>query len=476
MTRIKKLIYLLFMGLLMVPQVYAEWVDISPKVEINKTPQALDRVNRVLFSYVTITNNSAEALVSPVRLYITTPTIPVLNADGITDSGYSYFEVPGEVVSGGEITVRVDFQLARAELIFGAQIFQDVTPVEVDLQLIYHEFVELRGRDGHKGLFPLFSTPTAGDAVLHTFNSKDVKELIISVITDFGNSEFTAVLSDTSAEDKNEWYTEIVLPSTPFKLRFDMKSAYNSVVTTESGIITPSTFSLFLSLAEGHSFSVGDNAVLLLVKNHSNVDDSYEVIVKGNGGYHTDSLLSTTVAIIANSSKEILVPVIIPNNINTHTLTITAEVTGQASSVTEQANKDILITDEPLTLTELDSKAVINPGSCDLLNSIQETIDIMIAGSSHLDANNIDIDTVIIITNAAHIKPISSQLIDKGTAANIACDQQQADGKTDLVLTFSLQDILEKDNILDQDSIYVSIMYFTKTGSRYTHNATLVFP
>jgi len=106
----------------MVPQVYAEWVDISPKVEISKSPQALDRVNRVLFSYVTITNNSAEALDSPVRLHITNPTISVLNADGITNDGDSYFQIPANLADGDKATIRVDFQLARVKLAFGTQV------------------------------------------------------------------------------------------------------------------------------------------------------------------------------------------------------------------------------------------------------------------------------------------------------------------------------------------------------------------
>ena len=255
-----------------------------------------------------------------------------------------------------------------------------------------------------------------------------------------------------------------------------MKSAYGSVATIESEIMTPATFSLSLSLAEGHSFSIGDNTVLLLVTNHSNVDASYEVVVNGSEFYLSNPLVSTTLAISANTTKEILIPVVIPKEyVNTAILTISAKVKEQSSAVTEQAIKEILVTKEPLTLTELDSKAVINPGSCEPLDIDQETVDIMIAGSSHLDVNDIDIDTLIIIADDPHISPISSQLIDKGTAANIACDQQQADGKMDLVLTFSLPDILAKENVLEPDSVYVSILYFSSTGHRYTHNTTLTF-
>ena len=129
MIKINKFIFLLLMGLLLfIPQAQAEWIDVSPSVEITRTPQALDRVKRVLFSYVTITNASAEALVDPVRLVITNPSIPVLNATGTIETGESYLEIAGGLSAGEKTTVRVDFQLARVKLVFGTgfQEFQNL--------------------------------------------------------------------------------------------------------------------------------------------------------------------------------------------------------------------------------------------------------------------------------------------------------------------------------------------------------------
>lgn len=123
MVKLNKHIFLLLMGLiLLIPQVQAEWTDISPSVQITQTPQALDRVKRVLFSYVTITNTSAEALVDPVRLVITNPSIPVLNATGTTEAGDAYLDVAGGLSAGEKTTIRVDFQLARVKLVFSASI------------------------------------------------------------------------------------------------------------------------------------------------------------------------------------------------------------------------------------------------------------------------------------------------------------------------------------------------------------------
>lgn len=122
MTQVNKLIYLLWLALFLIPPAQAEWVDISPSVEISQSSQAFDRVNKVLFSYVTVTNNSAEAIVDPVRLVITNPSIPVLNAAGTTDTGDSYLQVVGGLAVGAKVIVRVNFVLKRVKLSFGVRV------------------------------------------------------------------------------------------------------------------------------------------------------------------------------------------------------------------------------------------------------------------------------------------------------------------------------------------------------------------
>jgi len=130
--KINNIFYLILLWVFLMPQAQAEWVDISPSVEITQTQQALDRVKRVLFSYVSITNISSET-VDPVRLVITNPSIPVLNADGVTDNGNSYLQVTGGLAAGESTKVRVDFQLKRAKLLFGTLLEEDKTMITVDL-------------------------------------------------------------------------------------------------------------------------------------------------------------------------------------------------------------------------------------------------------------------------------------------------------------------------------------------------------
>jgi len=132
MLKINKIIYLLLLGLFLTPHAHAEWVDISPSVEITQTPQALDRVNRQLFSYVTIKNTSGVTIEAPLQLNIIDPSIPVVNADGLSEDFHSYIQLEEDLVSGTEKTVRVSFQLARIKLSFGSVLKKEGALLQMD--------------------------------------------------------------------------------------------------------------------------------------------------------------------------------------------------------------------------------------------------------------------------------------------------------------------------------------------------------
>jgi len=156
MTKIHKLIYLLLLGMFLIPQAQAEWVDISPSVEITQSSKALDRVKRVLFSYVTVKNTSNEALVDPVRLVITNPSIPVLNQTGITENGYAYLQVAEGLAAGASTNVRVDFKLARVKLVFGVILENEI--VQNDLELGTVKFIP-----GEKSRFYIYDDDNTED-------------------------------------------------------------------------------------------------------------------------------------------------------------------------------------------------------------------------------------------------------------------------------------------------------------------------
>jgi hypothetical protein len=110
---------------------YAGWVDISSSVEISKSRQVLDRVNRVYMSNVTIKNSSGAMIEGPVRLKIANSTIPVMNGDGVTEGdGQPFIELSGLDAEETKI-IRINFQLMRAALTFEIKLEQSVIGIPV---------------------------------------------------------------------------------------------------------------------------------------------------------------------------------------------------------------------------------------------------------------------------------------------------------------------------------------------------------
>ncbi len=138
MTKITRIFYLLLMGMFFASQVQAEWVDISPSVEISQTRQAMDRVNRVLFSYVTVKNTSGVTIEAPLRLNIIDPNIPVVNADGLSADFHSYIQINEDLIAGEEKTVRVSFELARGRLSFGVALYSDKPIIQMSGDRFYN--------------------------------------------------------------------------------------------------------------------------------------------------------------------------------------------------------------------------------------------------------------------------------------------------------------------------------------------------
>ncbi len=388
----------------------------------------------------------------------------------IIDGELSFGDVPNgyTVTSQDTFTIRQNrrFAFDPADLTWSAS---DDRPLE----LLSHEFVELRGRKGHQGLFPLFSTPTSGSAIVHTTTNKNLKELTITVVTDFGDTRFNT-LNEKADNDKKNFYTDVVLPSTPFKLQFKMTSERDEIVIVESDVILPSPFTLFLS-SETHNFSPGKNNAILSISNHSNVDQSYDVLVNATGSVINKTLTSKTINVLAGETQNLLIPIIIPESIDSHLLTVIAQVNETGSSSFEEAVLKVLILDEPLTLSESDSELIINPGACMPLDPSQKTVNILIPGSDRLNVNNIDLDTIEAIIDESDLLDVN--LVDIAASLDKPCDQQQADGKMDLLMTFDLQDFIA--NNLETFEIYnefdITILYFTKTRMRHSYNGTLTF-
>ncbi len=397
--------------------------------------------------------------------------VPTCNANQVLTNGVCETSIPvcvGSQVLQGGVCVN------PAPVCIAPQVLQNGVCVSVTTplaKLLSQQFVELRGRSGHQGYFPLFSSPNAGPAKLQIETSLNTQNLSLNILTSSGNTNVTPTKS--SVTDSNIlWEADPNLPSSAFKLRYTLSNAEGGVTTFDSDTITPRTYSLTLSLVDDHSFSPGDNKANLTITNHSIKEAPFEISLNGSEIYMLNQVFSKTSTIPANTAQSLDIPIRIPKAISSHTLTLTANVKELSSNSTETAKLDVLVVGAPLTLNDAESQLIFNPGNCKPLDRSQSQLTIMLAGTSHLDVNDINLDSVKII--GSQIQPMQIELIDAGTTPNKACSQQQSDGKTDLVITYAMQDILKLNT--SNQGIYISVLYFTKNGMRYNHTGILVFP
>jgi hypothetical protein len=457
--------------LLISHSVLSDWVDISSNIEITKSRPAFDRVNRVYFVHLDIKNTDDSALNGPFRILVDNSTIPVTRQSGNTETGVPFVDITNEsITANGVVRVRVDFLAQRKALSFDAQV---VKKLPVNPEVISHQFVELKGRDGHQGLFPILTKPQAGAAKLEIETNNDVKKLSVNITangikTVFVTNEVAANKSGTTM-----WLADISLASNVNVISFDMLSEYGDIITTNPETITTRTFKVDIA-AESLNFTSGENFVALSITNAKATNASFNLNMTGSKPYAGTSLFTKTLNVEAKDKYSVLIPVTVPNDTSIHTLTISVQVINVEENTSEVATIEILVMNEPLTLSSRDDSVLINHSNCEKPKVSDKDIDIAIIGSARLDVNNIDLNTIELA--GYPITPYSVDIADIGNDANNPCLEQDLDGILDLNASFDLQEIIMATRQNPPSRIDASISYFSKSGMRFSHRATLVFP
>lgn len=206
MTKVYRFIYLLLIGVFLAPLAHAEFVDITPSVEISQSRQALDRVNRQLYSYVTIQNTSGVTIEAPLQLNIIDPNIPILNADGLSSDFHSYIQLNEDLLAGEEKTVRVNFELARGRLSFGLTLNSDKPVIQMSGDRFYNPPSSVRNiteRLENEG--KVFSPYVDGAFVVWFVNGTSLsrvqqiaESISASVQGSAGDNEYLLVTSNTN--------------------------------------------------------------------------------------------------------------------------------------------------------------------------------------------------------------------------------------------------------------------------------------
>jgi len=104
--------------------------DITSLFSVTQSAPVLDRVNRVYYSYVNLTNTSGATVAGRLRLVVADSTLPVSNLpappDGTTADGKPYYWLgEGEqtyAAGASSGNRRVNFELLRARLVYGVRV------------------------------------------------------------------------------------------------------------------------------------------------------------------------------------------------------------------------------------------------------------------------------------------------------------------------------------------------------------------
>jgi hypothetical protein len=116
--------------------VNAEWNDITTQVDVNKTPQAFDRVNRTIFSLISVHNRSGDIIPGPLRIRIFNPSIPFKQTTG-SDNDTLFIEIPKGLETNESNTIRIDFQLLKSQLEYSVAIEQENRPETSEFSLFF---------------------------------------------------------------------------------------------------------------------------------------------------------------------------------------------------------------------------------------------------------------------------------------------------------------------------------------------------
>lgn len=441
---IVKLSILVSFFILTIPSTaFAAWSDISSSVTITQTNRAIDRVKRSMFSYVTIENTSNQDITAPLRLAIQDSTIPVTSASGTTENNSPYLTITEtSIPANSKITYRVDFSLSRRALSFTPTLEQEEVISEFTPPVFRSfEFVELRGRDGHQGYFPVYGKPTFGNGVVDVKIEGDVKDLSVTVKTATSTETFKFNPENIDPEKGyTRYFVDVTIPKEDFSLDIVITAPDGEIINKRTNTRAPKDFSVTLAKSD-HFFSRGKNSLTVIVTNKGNTANFEAIVEDSEGIIQGKGYFPQTFTIEKDGEADIGIPIDIVSNSDISNLTFTIKISNLDANTSEVITYDVLVDsdEEKLSISSKEHKWRAIPGSCEPVGRNDLTFKLIIIGSSAVNVGNIDINNIEFYGGQ---KPTRVEVLDI-LSSNDSCSSPIPDGVNDLVLTFDLQKILE---------------------------------
>lgn len=313
------------------------------------------------------------------------------------------------------------------------------------------EYAELKGREGHKGFFPIEQIPVAGKMYLIVTTIGDVSSLSVNITSDTNTSESYSANKpdqteknslDTIDDDFNKWIVEINLPTGESTIQTVMTTSTDKeYISISEQKVKTNSINIELSRSD-LNFSPGPNSVTAKITNYDK-DTEFLVSASDNYDFVKGQFLPTTYAIKKGESISVEIPVNLQKKLeaNIYDYQISIQVVNQNSKESNSSKMDLKIKKSATGISDKYKLIVVNPESCSHISRSNETVEIMIVGSEKLFLNNVNFDSIILMNGK--LKPLTTSLEDKVSFHGYDCNDMKADGIIDLVMIFSLKDIIQ---------------------------------
>ncbi|WGO99692.1 polysaccharide lyase family 7 protein [Saccharophagus degradans] len=96
------------------------WGEVLPGLSIGVATQAFDRPNRVMYSDISVKNETGLSIAAGSKLIFANSSLPLLNAEGQTEAGQPYLVTTQDLPSGQTVTLRAEFKPRLRPLSFDA--------------------------------------------------------------------------------------------------------------------------------------------------------------------------------------------------------------------------------------------------------------------------------------------------------------------------------------------------------------------
>jgi hypothetical protein len=310
-------------------------------------------------------------------------------------------------------------------------------------------YAEIAGRVGHQGFRPLQRKPVAGTVYLMITTKGDVASLVAKVTSNSANEQtYTAETPESIIEndsqsfddDLKEWVIKTEIPAGESSVLITMISSKNQSYLTPIQKFVTSSIELKLLRSDVY-FSPGPNTVSALITNHGE-DATFLISATDNHQLVQRQFNSQTLTIKKGESQTVDISVNLARNIQRDIFDyqIAVRVENTVLKEVNTAKMDINIVKAPTIVSDKYKSVIINPGSCTPVSKSSQTVEVIIPGSEKLFLDKVDFDSIVWMNG--ELKPLSSELIDKVSFNNHVCDDIKLDGMIDLVMSFSLQDII----------------------------------